>query len=94
MIPARHRVVAKEGSGPRLAAWHELCTSKQLSPPMLAKLARQGLELRHGLVRLVIPTGPRKGIEVRDVYGLFVVVFRDLKLCWQVFLKTKTFVSI
>lgn len=48
-----HRAVTSlvQSDPARLAIWHELCTGRQLSPPMLARLEEEGLELKFGLVR-------------------------------------------
>lgn len=44
LVPALHRVCSRVGS-PRVSCWHEICTSKQLAPPMLNKLEAKGMEL-------------------------------------------------
>lgn len=49
--PGVHRVVASYDREPRLSAWHELCTSAQLAPPLLGLMESRGLELRLGDMR-------------------------------------------
>lgn len=45
LCPCLHRVVVVPGCGARVSVWHELCTSSQLSPPMLERMEQEGSEL-------------------------------------------------
>ena len=49
VAPGIHRVRSVVGS-PRVSCWHEICTSRQISSAMLAKLKEERLELEMGTI--------------------------------------------
>lgn len=48
-MPCTHRIRTHLGT-PRVACWHEICTSSQIAQPMLDRLRQEGKEMKMGSI--------------------------------------------